>query len=205
MEQYIEKKNVVVIMPEGDLSFYLNMKYGMNFEDYIVKELPDLAQKFFRVSLKREDITIAGLSMGGFGALHSALKFPEVFGQCGVFSAPCSIAESGKPKGGRREHQDFSLDDDFWDRTLMCLSGDGRAFPEDTDLYRFSERCCGGEILPRVFHVCGTEDELFDMNQRLALQLSGYKNLEYEFVTMKGAHYFDVWDPAIRMMIERFY
>lgn len=51
-------------MPCGARSFYTDMKYGMKYFSYITEELQDVISEFLKVSNKREDTYIAGLSMG---------------------------------------------------------------------------------------------------------------------------------------------
>ena len=62
-------------MPSTDLAWYTNTNYGHRYYDAIVKELPEVLQRFFpNMSRKREKTFIAGLSMGGYGAYKIALK-----------------------------------------------------------------------------------------------------------------------------------
>ena len=78
-ERYAADYGVCIVMPCGARSFYMDMKYGMKYFSYITEELQDVISEFLKVSNKREDTYIAGLSMGGYGALKAALKRPEVF------------------------------------------------------------------------------------------------------------------------------
>ena len=71
------KYNLAVVMPAGENSFYLNGKgTGRGYETFTAVELPAYCQKTFGLSDKPEDNFIGGLSMGGFGAIHTALKYP---------------------------------------------------------------------------------------------------------------------------------
>ena len=65
IERKISGKNLAVVMPEVQRSFYTDMRYGLNYFSFVAYELPKLCQKMFNVSNKREDNFIAGLSMGG--------------------------------------------------------------------------------------------------------------------------------------------
>ena len=79
IERYAADYGACIVMPCGARSFYTDMKYGMKYFSYITEELPSIVSEFLKVSNKREDTYIAGLSMGGYGALKAALKKPEVF------------------------------------------------------------------------------------------------------------------------------
>lgn len=77
-----EKKigDLVLIAPAGYASFYINSRDGRyRYEDFFLREfLPAMEQKY-RISTTRAGRGIMGISMGGFGALHYAFKYPERF------------------------------------------------------------------------------------------------------------------------------
>ncbi|MBQ3490701.1 MAG: esterase family protein, partial [Clostridia bacterium] len=91
IERYATENGIAVIMPGAERSFYTDMKYGAKYFTYITEELPGIVREFLNVSDKREDTYIAGLSMGGYGALKSALKKPEVFCACAGLSSVADI------------------------------------------------------------------------------------------------------------------
>lgn len=68
-------------MPSGENRFYLDdEKSGELYGEFIGKELVEFTRKLFPLSDKREDTFIAGLSMGGYGAIRNGLKYAENFG-----------------------------------------------------------------------------------------------------------------------------
>ena len=88
IEEFAEKAGLAVVMPSGQNGFYTNAKYGLNYFDFITKELPLFVQKYFPVSTKREDTYIAGPSMGGYGAAKCApAAAGPVCGLCGSVGA----------------------------------------------------------------------------------------------------------------------
>ena len=80
IEDYARHHNVVVVMPYGENGAYRNAKSGKDYEVYITEELPKVIQWMVPVSKKREDTYIAGLSMGGGGAVRLGLSHPEIYG-----------------------------------------------------------------------------------------------------------------------------
>ena len=72
IERYAADYGACIVMPCGGRSFYTDMKYGMKYFSYITEELPSIVSEFFKVSNKREDTYIAGLSMGAATVLMSA-------------------------------------------------------------------------------------------------------------------------------------
>ena len=86
VEQYAREIGIAVIMPEVQRSFYTDMVCGLPYFTYISSELPAQCRRMFGLSGRRERNYIAGLSMGGYGALKCALTFPDYYIGCGSFS-----------------------------------------------------------------------------------------------------------------------
>ncbi len=80
---------MIIVTPDGFKSFYMNAFDGsMNYEDFFIKELIPHIEKTYKVKADKRFRGIAGLSMGGYGSLLYALKYPELF----VAAAPLSAA-----------------------------------------------------------------------------------------------------------------
>jgi len=80
---------MIIVTPDGFTSFYINSADGtMNYEDFFIKELIPHIEKTYKVKAERKYRGIAGLSMGGYGALIYALKYPNLF----TAAAPLSAA-----------------------------------------------------------------------------------------------------------------
>ncbi|MBR3006110.1 MAG: hypothetical protein IKH68_05600, partial [Erysipelotrichaceae bacterium] len=72
--------NLAIVMPNGGISFYLDRKpTGRQYAKFIGEELIDYLRETFGLAMKKEDTLIGGVSMGGFGALHTGLAYPERF------------------------------------------------------------------------------------------------------------------------------
>jgi enterochelin esterase family protein len=70
----------IMVHPHGDSSFYCNFIDGSRrYEDLIVHDLIELMETQYRAKKGRENRALGGTSMGGFGALKIAMKFPELF------------------------------------------------------------------------------------------------------------------------------
>ena len=79
---------MIIVMPNGDSSFYINSYDGKeNYEDFFVKEFMPSIEKAYRIKAEKRYRGIAGLSMGGYGTLIYALKYPELFAAAAPFSA----------------------------------------------------------------------------------------------------------------------
>ncbi len=79
---------MIVVMPDGGTSWYVNNFDGsLRWEDYFIQELIPFLESRFRAHPARASRAIAGLSMGGFGALVQSLHHPDLFGACAALSA----------------------------------------------------------------------------------------------------------------------
>lgn len=71
-------REMIMVFPDGGRSFYTNYRDGsMKYEDLIVEELPRHIESTYRVKAGRASRAIAGTSMGGYGALKIAMRFPD--------------------------------------------------------------------------------------------------------------------------------
>src|SRR3954447_26491368 len=100
-------KNVpgIIVMPEGAQGWYADWwndgkRAEPAWERYYRDELMPLITKRFKLSAARQDHAIAGLSMGGEGAMYLAEQLPGYFGSVASFSGPLSIQRAEYANGG---------------------------------------------------------------------------------------------------------
>ena len=78
--RYAKEKNLALIMPSGENHFYVDQPWNYtNYGEFIGVELPEISRRMFPISRNREDLGIAGLSMGGYGALRNGIKYQDTF------------------------------------------------------------------------------------------------------------------------------
>ena len=83
-----ELKDFLIATPDGDASFYINSKDGKDrYEDFLLQEFFPFIEKRYRVEPGRGHRAIAGISMGGYGALHLAFRHPQLFIAASAHSA----------------------------------------------------------------------------------------------------------------------
>ncbi|MBK8047402.1 MAG: hypothetical protein IPK16_09955 [Anaerolineales bacterium] len=79
-----EAKEMILVFPNADNrlegSFYLNSPTIGDYETYISQEVVDYIDAHYRTLATRDSRGIAGCSMGGDGAIHLGLTYPDVFG-----------------------------------------------------------------------------------------------------------------------------
>src|SRR6476646_4978781 len=85
---------LLIVMPDGENAWYTNpADKGPRFEDYIADDLIKDVENKYRVIRARYGRAIAGLSMGGYGALKIALKRPGVFAAACGFSSALGVTD----------------------------------------------------------------------------------------------------------------
>ena len=91
---------MAVVMPAVDRSFYTDMSQrGNRYWTYISEELPSVARFLFPISGARKDNFVAGLSMGGYGAMKLGLTFPDRFAAAASLSGALDVSQLLKGSG----------------------------------------------------------------------------------------------------------
>ena len=196
IELYAEKYGIAVVMPSVERSWYTDTQYGEKYFTFVTEELPGVCRSYFRnMSDKREDNFVAGLSMGGYGAIKAALSCPEKFGGCASLSGGLDIVEIGK-----------YLDIQAW-RALFDYELKSREELGGTehDLFELARRIkASGKELPRMFLWCGTEDYLIELNRKFHKTLEELE-LPHVYRESEGNHSWKWWDMHIQDALEFFF
>ncbi|MGA0332482.1 MAG: alpha/beta hydrolase [Kiritimatiellia bacterium] len=193
IERYAEAAGCAVVMPNCHRSFYRDMAQGGEYGTFLMEELPALMRSFFPLSPERKDNAVAGLSMGGGGAVRWLLNRPEHFiagaSLSGVLDPAGRVEEVRRNEPGRMLAESLALA--YGDQDLRGSSEDlcwrvGQLPPES--------------LRPPLLQICGTEDFLYDDNLRFrdaALQ-AGYP-LTYR--ERPGSHEWGFWDQSIQEVL----
>ncbi len=184
VERYANRHGICVVMPSGARSFYTDMKYGLKYYTYIAKELPHIVSEFFNVSDKREDNFIAGLSMGGYGALKIALRENDRFSAVAGLSSVTRL-----------------LREEFNPSVMVPIFGEELVVPENEDLFYLAEECDKKELKPRIYMAVGTEDFMYEDNVALKEKFEEL-NYDFSYFESEGGHTWEFWDYHIEKVLE---
>ena len=185
IERYAQEYGICVVMPFGDRSFYTDMKYGGKYYTYIAKELPAIISSMLHISNRREDRFIAGLSMGGYGALKIGLR------ECDSFSAAAGLSSVADILEGK----------ELFRADMVKIFGDEMDVPEMDDLFCLAKLRDTDPNKPRIYMGVGTEDFLYKSNQRLK---ATFEQLHYDYTYREspGTHNWAFWDEYIQYVIQ---
>ena len=193
LEKLVASKDVIVVMPDGDNSFYTNMKYGFNYYNYIVNELPKLIENIFRVKLTKDNTYIAGLSMGGYGALKAAFSNPDKYKAVGSFSGTADIKKVYDRLLGRTK----VLDGIFGSRENLYEN------IKTHDLFELTSNLKNKEL--GIYLSCGTNDFLYEDNINFKNHLTAQK-ISHTFYEEEGSdHNWDFWMSQINVLLNNFF
>lgn len=187
VEQYAKDKHLAIICPEAAHSFYLNMRYGQKYENYIRKELVSICESMFNLSRKPKDRFIAGLSMGGYGALHTCLTDPSRYAGCGCFSGVLDLSQMVSTL----------TEADEWHSIL----GKEIEITEEMDLYRLMDRLKRKKVSTKFYVACGKEDFLYPQFKEWKKRVKDYP-IEVINQQWTGTHEWPFWDQCILKFLE---
>ncbi|MFA9391798.1 MAG: alpha/beta hydrolase [Prolixibacteraceae bacterium] len=185
---------MIIAMPDGGVSFYINnFDNSVRYEDFFLQEFIPFIEKTYRARTESRYRGIAGLSMGGYGTLNYALKYPEKFAAAVAFSAAIFS-----------EEDIMSVDEQEWQRIHKSLFGpyqEGAA--RLTEHYRLNNafditKTKGADAYRglRLMMDCGDDDFLTNDNCLLHIELTKM-GIKHEFRMSDGAHNWTYWRTGL--------
>lgn len=194
IEKYAQNHKLAVVMPSASNSFYQDMFRGSDYLTYLTEELPKFVKSIFPISGRREDTFVAGLSMGGYGAVRLAFTKPEQYAACASLSGAIDIVSC------KAQNDDGSIEGPFlWD---AIMEHPDEIEGTDADLFALAKKQKAlGKELPKVFQTCGTEDFIYQPN------VSAHKKLleagvDVTYEEHPGIHDWDYWDTHIQRALD---
>jgi S-formylglutathione hydrolase FrmB len=185
---------MIIVMPDADSSWYINSYDGKEkYEDFFIKEFIPSIEKTYRIKNQKRYRGIAGLSMGGYGTLTYAIKYPELF----AAAAPLSAAVF-------YDDEVTALPDQRWEQVFGQLFGRGLKGKERLNKAWYSNSILklvetkSAEELSKVRYWidCGDDDFLTKGNCLLHIALIE-KKVPHEFRVREGAHDWTYWRTGI--------
>jgi S-formylglutathione hydrolase FrmB len=173
----------LIATPAADRSFHINSRDGrVRYEDFFIKEFLPFIESHYPIRSDRAHRGITGVSMGGYGALRFAFRYPQLFGSVSVHSAALIATLPRIQMPGTQENAlSFALggafgnpfDPAFWKRNSPFT------------IVRDSPRPVGMHI----YFDCGTEDDYgFNVGAQAFHELLVSRGIAHEFHLYPGGH-----------------
>lgn len=185
---------MIIVTPDAGVSWYINNHDGsLRYEDFFVQEFIPAIEEEYRIKSQKQFRAVAGLSMGGHGALIYAMKHPDLFGSAAPLSAGASLDTSitempmdswnhvyGTPFGEDREGED-RLTNHYRENSVLNLV-------KTRDAEKLSQ--------VRYYIDCGDDDFLIKGNMELHAAMIDRK-IPHEFRVRDGGHTWTYWRTAL--------
>ena len=191
VESLVEGKNFVVVMPDGDVSWYSDMYNGKKYFTYISQELPEKIHSILKnISVKREDTFIGGASMGGYGAFKAAMTYPENYGKVFGFSSAVDMEDL-------IPWIDRTIMENAWGPMDEAIKGENNAFNLAVKLKE------SGKIPPAMYMWCGYDDFLYSSSVKFSNHLKAL-GMPIEYRESDGNHDWPCWDRELKTVLNEF-
>lgn len=195
LAEHAAAHRLIIVVPEGRDGWYTDSATvpAEKFETYFIEELLPDVERRFRTHARREGRAVAGLSMGGYGALKFGFKHPEKFALVASMSGALGAASWTDPA---------SLPQ-FVRPSIERVFG-----PADSptrvanDLFRLAREVAPERVaaLPFIYLDCGTEDYLIGSNRDFSALLLERK-IPHEYRQLPGGHTWPYWDRQVREIL----
>jgi S-formylglutathione hydrolase FrmB len=192
---YAAAHRLIIVMPDGGRSWYVNSASDpkARFEDFVVKDVVEYVDSHYRTIPLRRARSVAGLSMGGYGAAYLGLKHYEIFSAIGAFSGAVGIARA--PRESLSEPK-------IWEEVQPLFGPAGSAERRERDPFAMLEKVPAAEM-PAIYIACGGQDFLVHQNRAFVALLAS-KKIAYEYREVSPRiHSWDFWDEQIRVFLGR--
>jgi putative tributyrin esterase len=213
---------MIVVMPDGDDGFYTTWNFlgdwpgcrrsrppnaepadsycvpWPHYDEYIARDVVAFVDRRYRTMADRRHRGIAGLSMGGYGAISLALSYPDVFAAAASHSGVLAPAKGGGRLVVPEKRFDYDSVRASYSAGLWALMPG--AFGKDSVGWAVRDpanlvsrlRARRPALMPALFVDCGTEDFLLPQNRAFRdAVLSSGGQLQYR--EHAGSHTWDYW------------
>lgn len=200
--EYAASVPLLIICPDAGNSWYTDAVTGPSgrIETMFITELIPAVDARYRTRPERAYRSVAGLSMGGFGALKFGVTYPQLFG----FAA--GLSPSIQFPAGLEDSAIVARRSAASNASVQAAFGAKRSpVWERNDLFRLAERA-DAATLPYLYIAVGSQDGIPEIPLQ-AGTLAGIlriKGAAFELHESPGAHTWEYWDAALGRMLDRF-
>ena len=220
--------SLILVMPDGGNSWFVNYAtspepgHPDHWEDHVAQDVIAHVDANFRTEARREGRAIAGLSMGGFGALAMGFRHPELFVSVGSSSGALGFARSA----AERLQQGLPIEEQWTEERLQQIAQVDAVISRLIDIPGFStqqERTPKGtrfesaeqaleydpftiiydvpkSLLPHVYLDAGTADSLIGETREM-VNILMLNNVAFDLMQSPGGHNVQYWRKAIGHMV----
>ena len=196
--RYARDNGLILIAPDCSNGFYCDMAYGDAWYTFLTGELQERLHQIFRIPTEREKNFIAGLSMGGYGAMMIGMRNPDRYAGIASFSG---AVDQAMMMDGIRNNPAAA-------KPFIPIFGDDLRLTDDQELRVLSKRISAlpAEQQPKLLFTCGSEDNepyyIRLQNRRLCRHMSELPLAAYRYMEWAGNHEWKFWDRSLVYAID---
>jgi S-formylglutathione hydrolase FrmB len=169
----------IVATPDAWNTYYVNARGDKEaYEDFLIREFVPAIESRYRALGVREGRALGGFSMGGYGALRFAFKYPEMFAAVAVHSAALDENRTTgiASDGGLLRAFGIPFDAGYWkENSPFALVRAGDRF---------------GDL--KIYFDCGAQDSFgLAAGAQAFHELLVQKHIPHEFHLYPGSHNWD--------------
>ncbi|MFN8571359.1 MAG: alpha/beta hydrolase family protein [Gemmatimonadaceae bacterium] len=214
---------LIVVMPDGDDSWYTTWNWlgdwpgcrrhpprageaadrycvpWPHYDDYIARDLVSYIDGHYRTHADRAHRGIAGLSMGGYGAVSLALAYPDVFAAAASHSGTLAPALGAVPPGSDTSRYATQLadlrsryDSALWKLMEPAFGKDSAAWSARDPIQLATRAMQRKSVLPALYADCGVDDSFLAQNRFFA-RAARRMGISLDYTEYPGAHEWGYW------------
>jgi S-formylglutathione hydrolase FrmB len=186
----------LIVTPAAGMSFYINSQDGKRrYEDFFLQEFMPGVEKRYRAQAGRSSRGIAGISMGGYGALHIAFRHPQLFAAVGAHSA--ALIEKLPNVSAQNARQ----------MSQLRVLGEAFGSPFDAAFWNQNDPLTIARTANlaglKIYFDCGSEDDYgFDAGAISLDKLLTSRHIAHEFHLYPGGHDWDYFAEHLPALLE---
>jgi S-formylglutathione hydrolase FrmB len=183
----------IVVLPNGGETFYINSEDGKDrYEDFFIHELVPFIDHHYRTIGTKDARGVAGLSMGGYGALHLAMRHSDLFGSVAATSAVLiDRLPNPLPTEGRWQ---------FYSRILSHAFGSpvNQAYWEENNPLTLAKDPSKFQGLKIYFDVGDQDRYGFDKGAAILDEILSKENYPHTYALRQGGHGWEFLDQYMQ-------
>ena len=181
LPQMADEKGIIFVCPDGKNSWYWDSPENpaYRYETFVTSELVKYTDGNYATIPDRKARAISGLSMGGHGALWSAIRHKDVFGAAGSMSGGVDIRPFPQNWEMNKQLGEFAANKASWDAHTVVNQLD---------------KIVNGDLA--LIIDCGEADFFLEVNKDLHNRLLARK-IDHDFITRPGGHTGTYWNNSI--------
>jgi S-formylglutathione hydrolase FrmB len=186
IKEYADQMRLIIVCPDGGFSswyFDSPVDSTCKYDTYISKEVVNYIDAHYLTIPDRSQRAIAGLSMGGHGALYLALRHSDIFGAAGSMSGGVDLRPfPGEWDIAKRIGDPHKYNENWQDRSVINMIGN------------YPARSLS------IMIECGTDDFFYLVNRQLHQKMLDLK-IPHDYVERPGNHSWKYWANAVEFQM----